>query len=222
VGFRQRGGAPPRRPWPLSLIPDSGPGTALRVRCRCVWSCLVSPSASWPAGCHAATAGEDGADCCGLFDAGHDPYRAAKVAARAHVDVEDALEALRPSHRAARLVGAAVLAVGPSRRLVRRTALAAPRWRQLRAQLRVWRKRNPGHPLSTTNVETHIKSQQEDVGVHISRDPQHRADGFGLARSPPARCRAPSHGAARLQARLEADGTSGDAGRSEGMCQYKT
>jgi len=49
----------------FSLIPDSGPSTALRVRCRFVWSCLVSPSAlrlrsgqaSWPAGCHAATAG---------------------------------------------------------------------------------------------------------------------------------------------------------------------
>jgi len=29
--------------------------------------------------------------------------------------------------------------------------------------------RDPGHPLSTTNFETHIKSQQEDVGVHISQ-----------------------------------------------------
>jgi len=84
--------------------------------------------------------GEDGAERAGFFDAGHDAYRAAKVAARAHVDVEDALEALRPSHRAARLVGAAVPAVGSSRRLVRRTTLVAPRWRQLRAQLRVRRK----------------------------------------------------------------------------------
>jgi len=39
---------------------------------------------------------EDGADGGGFFDAGHDPQRAAAVAARAHVDVEDALT-LRPA-----------------------------------------------------------------------------------------------------------------------------
>jgi len=39
--------------------------------------------------------GEDGADGGGFFDAGHDPHRATAVAARAHVDVENALEALR-------------------------------------------------------------------------------------------------------------------------------
>jgi len=38
-------------------VTDSGPSAALRARCRCEWSCLVSPSASWPAGCHAATTG---------------------------------------------------------------------------------------------------------------------------------------------------------------------
>jgi len=81
-----------------------------------------------------------GADGGGFFDAGHDPHRAAAVAASAHVDVENALEALRPGHRAALFVGAAVVAVGPSRVLVRRRTFAAPRWRQLRAQLRVWRK----------------------------------------------------------------------------------
>jgi len=32
--------------------------------------------------------GEDGADGGGFFDAGHDPHRAATVAARAHVDVD--------------------------------------------------------------------------------------------------------------------------------------
>ena len=32
--------------------------------------------------------GEDGADGGGFFDAGHDPHRAAAVAARAHVDVD--------------------------------------------------------------------------------------------------------------------------------------
>jgi len=36
-----------------------------------------------------------GADGGGFLDADHDTYRAAAVAARAHVDVEDALEALR-------------------------------------------------------------------------------------------------------------------------------
>jgi len=39
-----------------------------------------------------------GADGGGFFDAGHDPHRAAAVAAGAHVDVENALEALRPGH----------------------------------------------------------------------------------------------------------------------------
>jgi len=49
----------------FSPISGSGPSASLRVRCRFVWSCLVSTSAlrlrsgqaSWPAGCHAATAG---------------------------------------------------------------------------------------------------------------------------------------------------------------------
>ena len=63
--------------------------------------------------------------------AGHDPHRAA-AAARDHVDVEDALGALR--------LRSSAITVGPSRLLVRRRTFAAPRWRQLRAQLRVRRK----------------------------------------------------------------------------------
>jgi len=43
-------------------------------------------------------------------------------------------------HRAVLSVGATVVAVGPSRRLVRRRTFAAPRWRQLRAPRRVRRK----------------------------------------------------------------------------------
>jgi len=39
--------------------------------------------------------GENGADGGGFFDAGHDPHRATTVDERAHVDVENALEALR-------------------------------------------------------------------------------------------------------------------------------
>jgi len=39
-------------------------------------------------------AGGDGADGGGLFDAGRDPQRAAAVDIRAHVDAENALEAL--------------------------------------------------------------------------------------------------------------------------------
>jgi len=86
-------------------ISDSGPSTALRVGCRFVWFPFLSPSASWPAGCHAATAanarggsvvrflpravlyevGEDGADGGGSFDAGHDPQRAAAVDAGARL-----------------------------------------------------------------------------------------------------------------------------------------
>ena len=42
--------------------------------------------------------GEDGADGCGFFDAGHDPYRTAAVDASAHVDAKHALEALRQLH----------------------------------------------------------------------------------------------------------------------------
>ena len=46
---------------------------------------------------------ENGADGGGFFDAGHDPHRAATLAAGVHVDVEDALEALclRSSHAGA-------------------------------------------------------------------------------------------------------------------------
>jgi len=39
--------------------------------------------------------GEDDSDGSGFFDAGRDAHRAAAVAARARVDVEDALEGLR-------------------------------------------------------------------------------------------------------------------------------
>jgi len=103
----------------FSPIPDSGPRTALRARCclplRVVF--LVSPSASWPTGCQATIAGgvrgrggsrrvgsglserdvfcEEGKDGVGFSDAGHDPKRAATVDARAHVNVEEARQALR-------------------------------------------------------------------------------------------------------------------------------
>jgi len=44
--------------------------------------------------------GEDGADRGGFFDAGHDPYRAATVAAAAHVDVEAPRNPPRSNFRA--------------------------------------------------------------------------------------------------------------------------
>lgn len=77
--------------------------------------------------------GEDGADDCVVFDAGHDPHRTAAVNAGAHVDAHQiagsdleqpnadpkgggrdtrskhALEALRPAHCAAALVGGALV-----------------------------------------------------------------------------------------------------------------
>ncbi len=57
VGFRHRGGAAPRRPWPFLADfrqrAEHGPAGWLPL--RVVF--LVSPSASWPAGGHAATAG---------------------------------------------------------------------------------------------------------------------------------------------------------------------
>ena len=80
--------------------------------------------------------GEEGADGGEFFDPGHDPHRAAAVAAGVHVDVEDALEALCLGHRAALFVGAAVVAVGPSRRHVS-TTFAVSGWCQLRAQIGV-------------------------------------------------------------------------------------
>ena len=43
--------------------------------------------------------------------AGHDPYRTAAVDAGNHVDAKHALEALRPSHRAAAFVWWAVVVV---------------------------------------------------------------------------------------------------------------
>jgi len=86
TGCRQRAERCPAGSWPLRVV------------------FLVSPSASCPAGCHAATAGgargavvrflkravlfEVGEDGGEFFDAGHDPHRAAAVAARAHVNVD--------------------------------------------------------------------------------------------------------------------------------------
>ena len=92
--------------------------------------------------------GENGPDGFGFFDAGHDPHRAAAAAARAHVDVENAFEALCPGHRTPALNGAAFVDVGPSRRLVRGRTFAAPRWRQLRAPRRVRRTNSPEADLS--------------------------------------------------------------------------
>jgi len=83
-----------------------------RARCGFVLSCLVSPSASWPAGCHAG--------------------------ARAHVDVENALEALCANHRATLLVGAAVVATGPSRLLMRFQTLNRTKPPRRLAENRLW------------------------------------------------------------------------------------
>ena len=55
--------------------------------------------------------GEDGADGGGFFDANHDPYRTAPVDAGAHVDVEDALEAMRPSNCEAAIDGSSTVVV---------------------------------------------------------------------------------------------------------------
>ena len=53
------------------------------------------------------------------------------------VDGKDPLEPLRPAHRTALLLGAAlrVVRIAVRRRCISRRALAAPRWRQLRAQV---------------------------------------------------------------------------------------
>jgi len=107
--------------------------------------------------------GENSADGGGFFDAGHDPHRAAAVAARAHVDVEDALEALCPGHRTPALNGAAVVDVGPGRCHVGGWPFAAPRWRQLRAQLRVWRTNSPGANLNSRRLARRAKGRMPVV-----------------------------------------------------------
>lgn len=53
-----------------------------------------------------------GADDGRLLDAGDDPHGAAVVDAGCHVDAEHTLEALRPAHPTALLLGAARLLVG--------------------------------------------------------------------------------------------------------------
>jgi len=99
----------------FSPIPDSGPSASLRDRGRFVWSSwfrlrrrgfafgIVPGGVSRSISGRCARGGsvvrflqravlfevsEDGADGGGFFDAGHDPHRAAAVAARAHVDVD--------------------------------------------------------------------------------------------------------------------------------------
>jgi len=115
LGFRLRGPAPPRLPWPFPA--DSrqraahGPAGSLPLRVvlpgfafgvvadgvsrsmsgRCARGGLVVRFLKRAV---LFEVGEDGADRVGFFDAGHEPERAATVDARAHVDVEDALEAL--------------------------------------------------------------------------------------------------------------------------------
>ena len=86
---------------------------------------------------------EDGADGCGFFDAGHDPYRTGAVDAADHVDARHSLEALRPSHRAAAFVGGAVIGAGVdvSRCGISGRPFAAPRWRQLCAGSRLAQRR---------------------------------------------------------------------------------
>jgi len=123
AGFRHRGGAPPRCRWPFLADSrqraEHGPAGSLPL--RVVLPCFAfGPSTALRTGFVAGglsrghsgrcarggsvvrflpravlcEVGEDGSDGCGFFDAGHDPQRAATVDACAHVDVEDAPEAL--------------------------------------------------------------------------------------------------------------------------------
>ncbi len=79
---------------------------------------------------------EDGADGVRIFDAGDDAHAAAAMGAGGHVDVEDALEALRPGHGAPFLCRRSIIRAGDfSTR--RPAAFAAMRGRELGAQVRV-------------------------------------------------------------------------------------
>ena len=141
-------------------VTDSGPSAALRARGRIGWGCgfrlgVVADSAitrsrshrgrcarcrpvvRWLPRAVLCEVGEDGSDGCGFFDAGDDAHRAAAVDAGFHVDTKHALEALRLGHRMPALNGAAVVDGGPGPSHVGGWPFAAPRWRQLRAQLRV-------------------------------------------------------------------------------------
>lgn len=139
--------------------------------------------ASWPARTYAAAAGgarcwpivrllqravllevvEDGADGLRLFDAGDDLHLAAAVDAGFHVDTEDALEPLRPGHRAALLVGRSIIRVGGFTRRI--AALAAMRGRELRAQVRVRGK----DAVEAGQVRARRRHQRRQFGDKVHR-----------------------------------------------------
>ena len=162
--LRHHVGAQPGRPWPFltqsrqraKRAPAGSPPHLMAVGFRCwgAWPILRLRGhghGRWPARSGAVVrfrqrvvlceVGEDG---CGFFDAGHDPYRTAAVDAGAHVDAKHALETLRPSHRTAAFVGSAAVCARLGRFRFGGGTFAAPRWRQLRAQVRVWRTNSPG------------------------------------------------------------------------------
>jgi len=84
--------------------------------------------------------GEDVSDGGGFFDAGHDPVSVATVGAPAHIDTKHARVALCSGDRAIALHRSEVVCAHLSRFRVGGSTFSTPRWRQLRAQLRVRRK----------------------------------------------------------------------------------
>ncbi len=137
--------------------------------------------------------GEDGADGDGFFDAGHDPYRTAAVDAGAHVDAHQiagsdleqpkagpkgggqdarskhALEALRPGHPAALLLGAARLVgdAGLNRRGIGRRPLPTSGRRQLRAQVCV----GGEYAVEPGQMRAWRRHQRRQLGDEVHRIP---------------------------------------------------
>jgi len=127
--------------------------------------------------------GEDSADGGRFFDAGDDAHRAATVDACVHVDVEDALEALRPGHRLTLLNGSALVCARLGRCHVGGWPFAAPRLRQLRAPRRVRRTNSPGANLNSRRVARRAKGRMPGVKTPWKRVNWARGGGTNAASS---------------------------------------
>ena len=114
---------------------------------------------------------KDGADGGRFLDAGDDPHGATAVDAGGDVDGKDPLEALRPAHRTALLLGAARRVVRACVRRLHSGVMppAAPRWRQLCAQGGVRGK----HPVEAGQVGARWRDQRRQLGDEIHRIPFH-------------------------------------------------
>ncbi len=115
--------------------------------------------------------GNDGENGCGFLDADDDPYRAAAVDAGVDIDAKHPLEALRPRHRSATLLGCALVSDRIAIRRLRTggVPLATPRRCQLRAQIRV----RGEHPVGAGQVGARWRHQRRKLCDEVHRIPFH-------------------------------------------------